>query len=371
MSVINAENDAAPHVARNRSLPHLLALVGSAVTAALALWWLLAPATHPLTDQLLLVRQLLSPTAAASVLLGLSVATLGLGLLALRVLGLRSVAAATGVLHALALIIGYQSASLIMLAGYSVALAVPVGLVVLAVQALRRYRGLRPVVLFLVVAAAVWGFVTGALNPSVVAHLVVLIMTTFGPAVVVQLPAIAFLATAVAWVAVAWSRAADTGHGVRLATFVREHRTVFTLVAAACALPYALLRVTWLTPWPLFSPGDLDPELRVWGLLLGGAAILGSVLTLGLIRPWGEVFPRWMPVVAGRPVPVLAAAVPGFAVAAIIATAGVSMLFSQFPGSGLSVAETIQTAVIFPFWLWAPTLALAVAGYVGHRRVAG
>lgn len=371
MTATHPQIEAPPAVGRSRPRSLLFALGGSTVTATLALWWLLAPAAHPLTDQLLLIHQLLSPTTAARVLLGCSVATLGVGLLALRVRGLRSIAAATGVLHAVALIIGYQSPSLIMLAGYTVALSVPIGLVVLTVQALRRYRGLRPVVLVLVAAAPVWGVVTGAMSPATLSHLAVLILTTFGPAVVAQLPAMVFLATAAAWIAVAWSRANATGHGGRVATFVREHRTVITLIAAACPLPYALLRLTWLSPWPLFSPGDLDPGLRLWGLLLGGAAIVGAVLTVGLVRPWGGVFPRWMPVVAGRPVPVAAAAVPGFAIAAIIATAGVSMLFSQFPGSSLSLADTLFTLIVFPFWLWAPMLALAVAGYVGHRRVAG
>jgi hypothetical protein len=32
-------------------------------------------------------------------------------------------------------------------------------------------------------------------------------------------------------------------------------------------------------------------------------AILGGVLSLGLIKPWGLVYPRWIPLLAGRRVP--------------------------------------------------------------------
>ena len=42
------------------------------------------------------------------------------------------------------------------------------------------------------------------------------------------------------------------------------------------------------------------------------------MLTIGLICRWGEIFPRWMPFLAGRPVPVLAAAGPGSFIAAIL-----------------------------------------------------
>src|SRR5690606_5586783 len=79
----------------------------------------------------------------------------------------------------------------------------------------------------------------------------------------------------------------------------------------------ALVRLAWLTPWPQLG-FDVDLSTRVWGLTLSSGAWLGVVLTLGLIRPWGEVFPRWVPGLAGRRVPVAAAAVPGGLVAVML-----------------------------------------------------
>ena len=106
---------------------------------------------------------------------------------------------------------------------------------------------------------------------------------------------------------------------------------------------------------------------RIWGLMLSSGAWAGIVLTIGLIRRWGEVFPRWMPLVAGRPVPVWVAAGPGSVVAAILCVSAVPMI-RMFATQ--SVGEAIGSAIIFPLWFWGPALALAVWGYVLHRRQA-
>jgi len=80
-----------------------------------------------------------------------------------------------------------------------------------------------------------------------------------------------------------------------------------------------------------------------------------------------------VPWLAGRPVPVAAAAVPGALVATIVTISAVPMLVSLTftdEGSGLGFtawAERLAAALIFPFWLWGPMLALAVWGYVVHR----
>lgn len=362
----------APRTVPGRARPPvsvLLALAGSAATALVGVWWLLAPTTHPLADQLLVVLQFLSPTLAAAGLVGLGVVTLALGVAALVFPPVRPVTTAAGLVAAALLIIAYQGASLIMLSGYLVAMSVPVGLLVVITQVLRRCPRLRPVVVVLVAGVVAWGVAMNVFDSSApLLRLVTTIAPLVGPQLLAQAIPALVLGTAAAWLAASWNRIKPTATAGRAARFVRERRTVFTLIAAACPLPYVLLRLTWLTPFQQFSPPDMSPELRLWGLLLGSAAIVGSVLTVGLIRPWGEVFPRWMPVLAGREVPIAAAAVPGFVVSAVLGGAAVSMLFSQFPGSGLTLTETLFTALVFPFWLWAPTLTLAVAGYVGHRR---
>ena len=142
---------------------------------------------------------------------------------------------------------------------------------------------------------------------------------------------------------------------------------VAAVIAAICALPYGLQRLTWLTPWPFaVSAGELaaNPDMRLHGLLLGLSSLAGAVLTLGLISRWGEVWPRWMPALRGRPVPLAAAVVPGALVAALFTAAA-------FPMMLLWIDKGEPWAVlVFPFPVWGPALGAAVLGYA-LRRGAG
>ncbi len=130
----------------------------------------------------------------------------------------------------------------------------------------------------------------------------------------------------------------------------------------------ALIRATWLTPWPLGLPAgmaaDLVGPLRLQGLLLGGAALAGAVLTVGLIARWGEVWPRWMPGLGGRPVPVAAAAVPGAVVALLLCSASVPMaMMTVAAGTGDAWLQ-----LVLPLPLWGAALGAATLAYVLRRR---
>jgi hypothetical protein len=150
--------------------------------------------------------------------------------------------------------------------------------------------------------------------------------------------------------------------------FVLTHRVAITIAAACCALPYVIARLSWLTPWPLAGdPGDYADDMvtMATGLILGAGMLTGGVLTLGLILPWGSRFPIWFGPVGGRPVPVALAVVPASVVAILFTTAGIdSLLLAGSDGSGFAV---LVTALVFPFWLWGPLLALATWGYALHR----
>jgi hypothetical protein len=104
------------------------------------------------------------------------------------------------------------------------------------------------------------------------------------------------------------------------------------------------------------------PQVRLQGLLLGGAALAGAVLTTGLVARWGEVWPRWMPGLRGRPVPVAAAVVPATLVALLISSAAVSMVMMSFE-DGLW-----WFLLVFPLPVWGPALGAAALGYALRRR---
>src|SRR5690606_279381 len=116
------------------------------------------------------------------------------------------------------------------------------------------------------------------------------------------------------------------------ATWTLRHRPAITITAACCALPYTIARASWLTPWPLLAPNGLRPSelptVLLPGLGLGVAMLAGGVLTLGLSRPWGRRFPRWMAGLGGRTVPVALAAVPASVVAALFTAGGLDWTVS-------------------------------------------
>ena len=153
---------------------------------------------------------------------------------------------------------------------------------------------------------------------------------------------------------------------------VRRWGKAVTIAAAVCPLPYAFLRLLWLTPWPVDLRADTDrPEVRMQGAFLGVAALVGCLLTFGLISRWGERFPRWLPFLGERSVPPALAVVPGAVVAAAATMAGPGLLMSglESNGAGNGLAGVALTILIFPFPIWGPLLAAAVLAYHLRRRL--
>ena len=119
---------------------------------------------------------------------------------------------------------------------------------------------------------------------------------------------------------------------------------------------------------------ELTPYVIVLSLLSEGCALL----TLGLVRPWGEVFPRWMPFIGGRNVPV-----PGAVTAALLGAAAVMWLcvdiaqawngvhFMGDPDAPQGLAGWIMAACYAPMLAWGPLLVAVTLAYYHRRRRAG
>ncbi len=253
-----------------------------------------------------------------------------------------------------------QSGGTLSVVGYLVAMAMPLAIVVLLVQVVRRYRIARWTVGVPGLAVLAIG---GFLARESLAGIVVMLGTGLADNRAGLLVSLLVLAVGSLWATVGFQALAGTSAMDRATAWVVRHRRAITIVAATGPLPYALIRLTWLTPWPQLG-FELDLSTRIWGLTLSSGAWLGVFLTIGLIRPWGEVFPRWMPGLAGRRVPIAAAAVPGGLIAATVTFAAVPMLI-MFGEQGW--ANGLMGAIAFPCWYWGPALALAVWGYVAHR----
>jgi hypothetical protein len=99
-----------------------------------------------------------------------------------------------------------------------------------------------------------------------------------------------------------------------------------------------------------------------------------ALLTIALVRPWGEVFPDWLPVVGGRDVPrraVTIAAALGAAFIALLTVVGlVNVLRDVDPRGELPPGceqPGLDVLVFYvPLIAWAPLLALVTYDY--HRR---
>ncbi|MFJ1803798.1 hypothetical protein [Streptomyces sp. NPDC088180] len=158
----------------------------------------------------------------------------------------------------------------------------------------------------------------------------------------------------------------------------------------AYALPLILLpSCLWRLPFALhFEMGQLQeggmPAYWVsvpYVLGLGVLTESTAIMTIGLVRGWGEVAPAWIPVIGGRRVRPMAAVVP-----AVIGGLILTAVFTAVPIGGgrhlglFGVAESVEhangaweapaTVCVTPVAAWGPiTIGLAVAYY--RRRAAG
>ncbi|MGP4024158.1 hypothetical protein [Actinomadura sp. 3N407] len=105
---------------------------------------------------------------------------------------------------------------------------------------------------------------------------------------------------------------------------------------------------------------------------------LGSALmTFGLIRRWGEVFPRWVPFIGARRIPVTAVAAVAI-MGAILATLAVWGMTATFV-MGTEPLNRVPPGCTRPGWdvavlylpsvLWPPLLLAVTWHYIQRRRI--
>ncbi len=107
---------------------------------------------------------------------------------------------------------------------------------------------------------------------------------------------------------------------------------------------------------------------------------MGAALTVGLVRPWGKVWPSWVPRLGGRRVPPLIALVPASFVGLLLAQYG-AMTTLHVLRLTLQLAEPYQdetprwlarnwalTATYPVFLVWGVALLIATAGYWSTLR---
>ena len=352
----------------------------SLLHVVLALRWLLDPGSWPDldADDRYGVLSLLDRTTTAGTVLALAGAGLLLALLARRRAAAPLLVTAMVVLAAALGALAADAGSLVLL-GYLVGIVGPATFLVVFTVGAARDRRSRPWLLGVAVVVGA-GVAAGLLRPGTVTDLFGELGSGFAEHGMPHVHLALLLAGAAIWGTTAvLARRSATGRcavcgrpGARWTepAAARRWGRVATIVAIAGPLPYALLRMTWLTPWPVGLPAgeELNAQMRLFGLGLGFAALGGAVLTLGLIRPWGEVWPRCVPGLRGRPVPVRVPVLAGGLVAVALLAASpaiLAMAVDEMLDGGLGDAWPI---LVFPTLPWGLALGVAVAGYAYRRR---
>ncbi|WP_327679170.1 hypothetical protein [Kitasatospora sp. NBC_00458] len=147
------------------------------------------------------------------------------------------------------------------------------------------------------------------------------------------------------------------------------------------ALPAGLWRIAAFTfGAPLLEPAaGADPESGgLWWFVIVLSLVSEALafLAFGLVSTWGERWPRWIPFLGGRPVPVPAAVVPAGLGAVALMILPYSLLMGAFgldltgESSGL-VTHGYQTVLFWasylPLGLWGPLLAVLTVHYYRRR----
>ncbi|MFI6695964.1 hypothetical protein ACIBLA_30295 [Streptomyces sp. NPDC050433] len=127
---------------------------------------------------------------------------------------------------------------------------------------------------------------------------------------------------------------------------------------------------------PAWLPGE------VYVLLLSIVSELLAFAAVGLIAAWGEVWPRWVPVLRGRRVPPLAATVPAavgasvltalWTAAAVTDLANVTLrgdpISPDYPGDAGGWSAFVFYLCYAPLLLWGPLLGAVTVAYWRRRR---
>jgi hypothetical protein len=152
-------------------------------------------------------------------------------------------------------------------------------------------------------------------------------------------------------------------------------------VAVIVPVLYAVTRWAWALGIPLGISEEFLREGQEVGLWWAGAglatiAVGGAVLTLGLVQGWGEVFPRWIPLLGGRRVPIPLAIFPASVVSVLVTAAGLMFVRLALTGKldvilGEGIFGAQNWAVLAPelLWpMWGAALAAATLAYYYRRR---
>lgn len=147
-------------------------------------------------------------------------------------------------------------------------------------------------------------------------------------------------------------------------------------LTALVALPSGLWRIVLVLGYPAgYTEAGFVPfetlGAKVWMLTLSVLCELVAFLTIGLVRPWGEIVPRWIPLLGGHAVRPMAAVGP-----AAIGAAALTLTWANvpwwwtYPHEAMTPTGNLVVGALYqPLVLWGPlTAAVTFSYYRRHRE---
>jgi hypothetical protein len=171
-----------------------------------------------------------------------------------------------------------------------------------------------------------------------------------------------------------WTSPSNAARWGRIAVYVAMVAPVF----------YALTRYAWALGIPLGMTQEYlraGQESGMWtsGLFLATFILVVALMMLGLVQPWGEVFPRWMIGLAGRRVPIALVVIPAALASVLLIVGGIGIwnnlaqmvanaVAAGAEGFGLIGEMIFQVGPTLLFPVTGVALAVATLGYYYRRR---
>lgn len=119
------------------------------------------------------------------------------------------------------------------------------------------------------------------------------------------------------------------------------------------------------------APGWITPYVFALTVLVEALALL----SVGLVRRWGEVLPHWVPWIGGRVLPTWLVTTVAALGAAALGVLGVTTVLlwngpenMGDPDAPQGVAGLVMTACYAPQLAWPPLLLALAISYAGRRR---
>ena len=171
-----------------------------------------------------------------------------------------------------------------------------------------------------------------------------------------------------------WTSPSNAARWGRIAVYVAMVAPVF----------YALTRYAWALGIPLGMTQEYlraGQESGMWtsGLFLATFILVVALMMLGLVQPWGEVFPRWMIGLAGRRISIALVVIPAALASVLLIVGGIGIwnnlaqMVANAVAAGAEGFELIGEMIfqVGPTLLFPVTgvaLAVATLGYYYRRR---